>query len=129
MSRYVIFLTCQKIKRRKTADSALKTHKKDVLFDATHAKPTPPSTRPIEEQGDRESQKLWQDTAKAVIALDHDAATDSKAKIEDRQREETAQRAEHGVEWQPHLFRHVKGGPGGSDEGEENLDWIINAEV
>ena len=114
---------------RKNADIAPKSHQKDILFDATHAKHTPPSTRPIEEQGDRESQKLWQETAKAVVAMDHDAATDSKTKIEDRQREETANRAEHGVEWQPQLFRHVQGGPGGSDEGEEDLDWIINAEV
>lgn len=66
---------------------------------------------------------------KAIIARDHDAATDSKTAIEDRQREEAAKRAEQGVEWRPKLFRHVQGGPGGPDEGEEDLDWIINAEV
>lgn len=38
-------------------------------------------------------------------------------------------RADDGVEWRPRLFRHVEGGPGGRDEGEEDLDWIINAEV
>ncbi|KAF5022319.1 hypothetical protein F66182_5631, partial [Fusarium sp. NRRL 66182] len=37
--------------------------------------------------------------------------------------------AEGNVEWHPKLFRAVRGGPGGSEEGEEDLDWIINAEV
>jgi oxysterol-binding protein-related protein 8 len=50
-----------------------------------------------------------------------------KTKIEDRQREEASKRAEQGVEWHPRLFRTVQGGPGGPDEGEEDLDWIINA--
>lgn len=109
--------------------TASQTHKKDTLFDAAHAKPSAPLSRPIEEQGERESQRLWQETVKAIIARDHDAATDSKSKIEDRQREEAVNRAEHGVEWQPQLFRAVQGGRGGSEEGEEDLDWIINADM
>lgn len=56
-------------------------------------------------------------------------ATTEKTKIEDQQREEAAKRAEGNVEWHPKLFRAVRGGPGGSEEGEEDLDWIINAEV
>lgn len=61
--------------------------------------------------------------------MNHELATDEKTKIEDRQREEAAKRAEDGVEWQPKLFHRVQGGPGGVDEGEEDLDWIINARV
>ncbi|GLA53638.1 hypothetical protein AnigIFM63604_010937 [Aspergillus niger] len=105
------------------------THKKDLLFNATHAKHTPPLTRPIEQQGERESQRLWQNTVKAIIARNHEAATDEKTKIEDRQREEAAKRVDDGVEWHPRLFRRVQGGPHGPDEGEEDLDWIINAHV
>ena len=45
------------------------------------------------------------------------------------QRDEAAKRAEDGVEWRPRLFRHVVGGPGGPDEGEEDLDWILNANM
>jgi hypothetical protein len=56
-------------------------------------------------------------------------ATDEKTKIEDMQRDEAARRAEDGVEWRPRLFRAVKGGPGGPDEGEEDLDWILNANM
>ncbi|KAF3014539.1 hypothetical protein E8E15_000763 [Penicillium rubens] len=105
------------------------THKKDVLFDATHAKHSPPLVRPMEEQGERESQRLWHKTVQALLARNHEAATDEKTKIEDRQRDEAAKRADEGIEWRPRLFRPVQGGPGGPDEGEEDLDWIINAQV
>ncbi|KAF3387504.1 Oxysterol-binding protein-like protein OBPa [Penicillium rolfsii] len=105
------------------------THQKELLFDATHAKHTKPLARPISEQAERESQRLWEPTVKAIIAQNHAAATDEKTKIEDRQRDEAAKRVDEGVEWRPRLFRAVHGGPGGQDEGEEDLDWIINAEV
>lgn len=105
------------------------TGKKDLLFNATRAKHTPPLSRPIEEQEDRESQKLWYTTAQAVIARNHDVATDEKTKIEDTQREEAARRAADGVEWVPRIFRAVRSGPGGSEQGEEDLDWILNANM
>ncbi|TVY94415.1 Oxysterol-binding protein-like protein [Lachnellula willkommii] len=107
----------------------LKTGKKDLLFDATRARHTPPTSRPIEEQDERESQKLWLNTAQAVKERNHVVATDEKTKIEDMQRDEAAKRAEEGVEWVPRLFRPVQGGPGGVDEGEEDLDWILNANI
>lgn len=108
---------------------AVKTGKKEVLFDATHAKHTAPIVRPLEEQDERESQKLWYATVQAIKESNHIAATEEKTKIEDRQRDETAKRTEQGMEWQPKLFRKVHGGPGGSEEGEEDLDWILNANM
>jgi len=33
------------------------------------------------------------------------------------------------VDWRPRLFRAVQGGPGGPDEGEEDLDFIISAKI
>lgn len=99
------------------------------MFDASHAKPSKPIARPLEEQEERESQRLWNKTVKAIITSNHGAATDEKTKIEDRQREEAAKRADEGVDWKPRLFRAVQGGPGGPEEGEEDLDWIINAHV
>jgi len=105
------------------------TGKKELLFNATKARPTPPLVRPLEEQDERESQKLWLKTAQAVKDRNHEVATDEKTKIEDMQRDEAAKRAEDGVEWHPRLFRRVHGGPGGSEEGEEDLDWILNANI
>lgn len=100
-----------------------------MLFNATKAKHTAPTVRSLKEQEDRESQKLWFATAKAVKERNHEVATDEKTKIEDMQRDEAARRAEDGVEWHPRLFRAVKGGPGGPDEGEEDLDWILNVSM
>lgn len=100
-----------------------------MFFDAHKSKPTNPIVRPIEDQEERESQRLWQKVAQAVLERDHDVATDEKTLIEGRQREEAAARAADGVEWVPRLFRRVRGGPGGSEEGEEDLEWIIGAHV
>lgn len=106
-----------------------KTGQKKLLFDATNAKHAPPLARPIEEQGERESQRLWLSTVKAVHVVDHEQATVEKAKIEDRQREEAKRREESGEEWMPKLFRRVDSGPGGSEEGEADLEWIIKAQL
>ena len=100
-----------------------------MLFNATNAKHTLPTVRPMEEQDERESQRLWYQTNLAIKDRNHDAATDEKSKIEDRQRVETAQRTEKGLEWEPKLFRKVRGGPGGTEEGEEDLDWILSTEM
>lgn len=100
-----------------------------MFFNALRSKPSQPKVRPIEEQEDRESRKLWAKTAQAVKDVDHSLATDEKTKIEDMQRDEAARRANEGVEWHPRLFRRVKGGPGGPDEGVEELEWIINAQM
>ncbi|KAF2644419.1 hypothetical protein P280DRAFT_170986 [Massarina eburnea CBS 473.64] len=107
----------------------LTTGKKELLFDATHARHTPPKARPLEEQDERESQRLWRVVTEAVKRKDQDAATDDKARIENIQREEAAKRMNDGVDWHPQLFRQVDGGHGGAEEGEEDLDWIINAKV
>ncbi|KAF2494247.1 putative oxysterol binding protein [Lophium mytilinum] len=107
----------------------LTTGKKELLFDATHARETPPKARPISEQEERESQRLWQKVTAAIKARDQDTATDEKSRIEDMQREEAAKRLDDGVDWHPRLFREVKGGHGGSEEGEEDLDYIINAKI
>lgn len=105
------------------------TGHKDAFFNAHRSKPSPPQVRPIEEQDEKESQRLWRKTAQAVKDRNHELATDEKTRIEDAQRDEAAKRAQEGVEWHPRLFRRVRGGPGGSEEGEEDLEWIINAKL
>lgn len=103
----------------------VKTGHKDVFFNATTSRPSAPQVRPLDEQGERESQKLWLSTAKAVKERNHEVATEEKTKIEDRQREEAAKRAQDDIEWHPRLFRRVKG----SDGVGEDLEWIIKAQV
>ncbi|KAF2404361.1 putative oxysterol binding protein [Trichodelitschia bisporula] len=103
------------------------TNKKELLFDATRAKETPPKSRPLEEQDERESRRLWADVIAAIKNKDHNGATEHKSKIEERQREEAAKRADDGVDWRPRLFREIQGVPG--TEGEEDLDWILSAKI
>ncbi|KAF3038608.1 hypothetical protein E8E12_001013 [Didymella heteroderae] len=107
----------------------LTTGKKELFFDAAKTRHTPPKARPLEEQDERESQRLWHDVTEAVKRKDQETATTAKAKIEDRQREETAARNNDNIDWHPQLFRATKGGPGGPDEGEEDLDWVLNAKI
>lgn len=99
----------------------LATGKKEVLFDATRAKPSFPKSRPLEEQSPRESQKLWATTTAAIKKADQKVATDEKSRIEDEQRKEASERGENA--WQPKLFRQAPPGD------EEQLDWILDAEV
>lgn len=100
-----------------------------MFFNAHHSKPAPPQVKPIDEQDEKESQKLWQKTTQAVKDRNHELATDEKSKVEDAQRDEAAKRAQEGVEWHPRLFRRVNGGSGGPEEGDEDLEWIINAQM
>lgn len=83
----------------------------------------------MNEQGERESQKLWLKVVGALKERNHDVATDEKGRIEDMQRAEAAKRAELGVDWTPRLFRPVRTGLGEPEEGEEGLDWILNANM
>jgi hypothetical protein len=108
---------------------ARQTGKKELLFNASNAKHSPPLARPLEEQDERESQKLWHDVTEAVKRRDQNVATDAKAKVEDMQREEAAKRNSEGVEWRPRLFTPIKTGLNGAGPGEEDLEWIINAKV
>ncbi|RPB03090.1 hypothetical protein L873DRAFT_276601 [Choiromyces venosus 120613-1] len=101
------------------------TGKRDLLFDATNASPTPPIVRPLAEQDDRESQKLWKPVTSALKKRDQDLATEEKFRIEDRQREEARLREADGVEWTPRFFRRADPAKG----EEEELDWVIATHI
>ncbi|KAI0116952.1 hypothetical protein F4814DRAFT_414579 [Daldinia grandis] len=107
----------------------LRNGHKDMFFDARKVKPSKPRVRPLEEQDERESQKLWYKTVQAVKDRNHELATDEKTKVEDQQREEAAKRAAAGVEWHPRLFRRVDKEYGGTGEDMDHLEWIINAHI
>ncbi|ORY66148.1 uncharacterized protein BCR38DRAFT_173840 [Pseudomassariella vexata] len=107
----------------------LRTGHRETFFNGARARASKPQVRPLGEQEERESRKLWQKTAQAVKDKNHELATDEKTRIEDMQREEAATRAAENIEWHPRLFRRVRGGPGGQEEGEEDLEWIINAKI
>lgn len=94
-----------------------KHSKKTVLFDAHKSKVSKPSVRPLEEQGEFESRRLWKKVTDALAARDHEVATDEKFKIENYQRELAKKRVQDGVEFYPKLFRRARPG--------EDLDYYI----
>ncbi|ODQ64824.1 Oxysterol-binding protein [Nadsonia fulvescens var. elongata DSM 6958] len=84
-----------------------KTKKKWVLFDALKSTPSAPQVRPLEEQGEFESRKLWHKVNQALIAKNQTVATDEKSIIEGQQRSDARKREEDNVEFHPKLFRQV----------------------
>jgi hypothetical protein len=85
----------------------VRTGEKELLFNAEAAKPSPGQARPVEEQEERESRKLWEKVTNAIIRRDQTTATDAKSAIEDKQREETRARDAEGVTWNPRFFKRV----------------------
>jgi hypothetical protein len=99
----------------------LATGKKEVLFDTATTKIFEPKTRPIEEQLEYESRRLWAPTINALGKRDHELATNEKAKVEGEQRIKAKKRLEDGVEFHPKLFRPVTE----KDKGAQNLEYVI----
>lgn len=80
--------------------------KKPSLFLDVHAMtPLPPKVRPVEEQGEFESRRLWLKVTAALGERNHEVATEEKFQIENHQRELAKKRVEDGVEFHPKLFR------------------------
>ena len=68
--------------------------------------------KPIAEQKRFESRRLWKNVTYNLKYNNIDAATGAKFALEQRQREEAAQRKEEGRKWETKLFdREVNVGP------------------
>ncbi|KAG7661516.1 uncharacterized protein J8A68_004975 [[Candida] subhashii] len=98
-----------------------KSGKKRVLFDTKKSVKVKPKVRPIEEQWEYESRKLWKPTIDALSKRNHEVATKEKFKVEDEQRAKAKTRLEDGVEFHPKLFRLVSE----SEPKAEDLEYII----
>ncbi|XP_046589056.1 oxysterol-binding protein-related protein 8 isoform X3 [Neodiprion lecontei] len=61
-------------------------------------------TVPLEQQGDWESENLWQAVTQAINNDDQVAATEAKTVLEEAQRERARERKLQGLEWVPKYF-------------------------
>lgn len=93
----------------------------EVFFDTRTAVIHPPKRRPLSEQLENESQKLWKPTIDALSQRNHELATEEKAKVENQQRLDAQKRLEDGVEFQPRLFRPVEA----TNLSEEDLEFVM----
>jgi len=87
-----------------------KTKVSSVLWDPKGAKRIPMIVRPLSEQEQHESQRLWSAVTDAIKKKDQKIATDEKTKLEEEQRAGVKQRKESGIVWVPKLFYTRDGG-------------------
>ncbi|ODV64030.1 oxysterol-binding protein OSH6 [Ascoidea rubescens DSM 1968] len=77
----------------------------ELFFDVHSSVLYPPLVRPLSDQGEFESKKLWNKVIIALNKRNHDLATNEKFKIEDNQRLLAKKRIQDGVEFHPKLFK------------------------
>ncbi|TFK49294.1 hypothetical protein OE88DRAFT_1809617 [Heliocybe sulcata] len=75
-----------------------------VLLDLTPLHVVPKSVRPLEKQLPDESRKLWEDVTTRLLKKEYSEATKYKHAIEQKQRDDTAERKRKGVEFVPKYF-------------------------
>jgi len=88
-------------------------HKKEELFWDPYGDMASSNlkmnVRPLEQQEDYESRKLWRKVSLALMANDQETATDEKFTIEEAQREAVKDREESGITYEPRYFRNEDG--------------------
>lgn len=70
-----------------------------TLVDLTTLQVIPKIVRPLEKQLPNESRKLWRNVTENLVNKEYSEATKEKHAIEQRQRDEAAERKRKGVEW------------------------------
>ncbi|XP_076260251.1 oxysterol-binding protein-related protein 9 isoform X2 [Rhynchophorus ferrugineus] len=63
--------------------------------------------RPISQQGDNESRRMWKEVTAGLKFNEIDKATNAKQALEQKQRDEAKERKETGKEWQTKLFQKI----------------------
>nr|AZQ56691.1 oxysterol-binding protein [Suhomyces chickasaworum]AZQ56697.1 oxysterol-binding protein [Suhomyces chickasaworum] len=103
----------------------VKTGEKQVLFDTSQATLVKPKVKPINEQWEYESRRLWKPTLEGLSKRNHELATEEKFKVENEQRDQAKKRAELGVEFHPRLFRPAKD----LEENIKDLEYVIYKDI
>jgi len=75
-----------------------------TLLDLTTLRIVPKAVRPLEKQLPEESRRLWESVTSRLLRKEFGDATREKIAIEQRQRDEAAERKRKGVEFIPRYF-------------------------
>ncbi|KAF8156867.1 hypothetical protein B0H34DRAFT_675257 [Crassisporium funariophilum] len=75
-----------------------------TLLDLSELDIIPKAVRPLDKQHPRESRKLWETVTDKLVKKEFSEATKEKINIEQRQRDEAAERKRKGVEFIPRYF-------------------------
>lgn len=79
--------------------SKITTTEWTTLIDLTPLQAVPKTVRPISQQLPTESRRLWESVTSKLLSKEFGEATRAKHVIEQRQRDEAAERKRRGVEW------------------------------
>jgi len=70
-----------------------------TLIDLTPLQAVPKTVRPISRQLPSESRRLWESVTSRLLSKEYSEATRAKQAIEQRQRDDAAERKRRGIEW------------------------------
>lgn len=84
-----------------------KSTKSEVFVDVNKIPVFKKNVRPISEQTENESRRIWLEVTAGLCLNDIDRATNAKYQLEQKQREEAKQRKETNVEWETKYFKPV----------------------
>ncbi|EGC29466.1 hypothetical protein DICPUDRAFT_84515 [Dictyostelium purpureum] len=84
---------------------AKKKGSSEILWDCSAVKKNKTIIRPINQQEEFESQKLWQKVTQAILNKNQKDATVEKNKLEDDQRKRVKERKD--TVWEPRLFKKI----------------------
>lgn len=88
-------------------DGPNKSTKPEVFVDVNRLPTFKKKVRPISEQEENESRRIWLEVTAGLHLNDIERATNAKCKLEQKQREEAKQRKEQNVEWDTKYFKPV----------------------
>ncbi|THU96230.1 hypothetical protein K435DRAFT_858722 [Dendrothele bispora CBS 962.96] len=109
----------------------------NTLIDLSALWVVPKQVRPIERQVPFESRKLWENVTSRLLKKEYNEATKEKVAIEQRQRDEAAERKKKGVEFIPKYFEKdiSTGIPTLTEEGRKaveeevkEIDWEVSGD-
>ncbi|KAF8970432.1 hypothetical protein BDZ97DRAFT_1914726 [Flammula alnicola] len=86
------------------ADIASSDEEWMTLIDLSILSVMPKTVRPLAKQHPRESRKLWENVTENLVKKEFSEATKEKVTIEQRQRDEAAERKRKGIEFVPRYF-------------------------
>ncbi|ESK87670.1 oxysterol binding protein [Moniliophthora roreri MCA 2997] len=102
----------------------------NTLIDLSTLWAIPKQVRPLEKQGEKESRKLWESVTSRLLKKEFGDATKEKVAIEQKQRDEAAERKRKGVEFVPAFFEKDidSGMPTLTEEGKKAIEGELKEE-
>lgn len=102
-----------------------------TLIDLSTLHAIPKSVRPLERQLPDESRKLWENVTNGLLSKEYSEATKHKLAIEQRQRDEAAERKRKGIQFVPKYFESdfESGLPTLTAEGHQALDEELKEDI